>query len=187
MKYLELNQILLEGARQTLSLLAEAGEVTTLTGEDSEALSRYLLAIAGFSNVLNGNICIDGEPLTAFSADFFRQQMAYAPADLHAEGEIVSYEPPSVQDIFRLRANRALSVSDDILNEEISKLGGAASDRQMQLIAAAALLETPILLIEDPPVSAMPYLRKLAATGRIVLLTSNKPEILAASDKIEET
>ncbi len=186
MKYLELNQVLIEGEKQTLSLLAEVGVVTTLTGGPHPSLSKYLLAIIGFAKVLNGYICIDGEPLTPFSSEFFRRQMAYAPAELKSEGGIVSYEPPTVQDVFGLRANRDLPISNGILGEEIRKIGIDIDHQQAQLIAVAALLEKPVLLIDNPPAGAMPYLHQLAAKGRIVILASNDQQVLAASDRIEE-
>ncbi len=186
MKYLELNQVLVEGERQTVSFLAAMGTVTTLTGGSQQSLTRFLLAILGLAEIRNGAICIDGEPLTPHSAYFFRRQMAYAPAFLQTEGEIVTYEPPSVQDIFGLKANRDLPISNGILGEEIRKIGIEGHHEQVQLIAVAALLEKPIVLIDNPPAAAMPYIRQLAAKGRIVLITSNDPAVKAASDKIEE-
>ncbi len=186
MKLLELNQLLIEGEQQTLSLMAELGSVTTLTGGSQESLSKYLRAIIGFVNIQNGYICIDGEPLTPYSSHFFRRQMAYAPAELRRQGEVVVYDPPSVQDVFGLRANRDLPISNGILSEEIRRVGCEGDSEQVQRIAVASLLEKPILLIENPPAGAMPYLHQVASKGRIVLLTSNDPQVLSASDRIEE-
>lgn len=186
MKMLELNQVLLEGERQTLSLMAFAGEVTTLTGGSAEHLSRWLAAVMGFATVLNGYISIDGEPLSSRSAPVFRRLMAYAPARLVRLGEVKFYEPPTVQDIFGLQVNRELPISNGILGEEIRKIGVDPSDERVQLIAVASLLNKPVLLIDNPPVGAMGYLRQLAVKGRVVLLTSNEREVLAASDKVVE-
>ena len=183
MDMLEFNQVLIEGERQTLSLIAEKGSVTVLTGVSDEILSLYFQAILGFVNILNGHICIDGEPLTAYSAASFRRQMAYAPSKLRKLGEVVNYEPPSVQDIFSLKVNRSLPISNGILAEEMKKVGGDSNNDQIQLIAVAALLEKPIMLIENPPVESMPYLRQLAAKDKIVLLTSNDGEVLSLSHK----
>jgi hypothetical protein len=109
--------------------------------------------------------------------------MAFAPSHLRQLGEVVTYEPPSVQDIFGLQVNRDLPISNGILSEEIRKVGVDPQDERVQLIAVAALLDKPIILVDNPPVGAMPYLHLLAAKGKIVLLTSNDGEVLAQSDK----
>lgn len=183
---LELNQVLVEGEHQTLSMIAERGTVTVLTGGPADRLSRYLQAILGFVNILNGHICIDGEPLTGFSASYFRRQMAYAPSRLRQVGEVISYDPPSVQDVFNLKANLALPISNGILAEEMRRIGGDADDERVQLIAVAALLEKPFLLIDNPPSFSMPYLLQLAAKGKTVILTSNDDAVLASSHKTVE-
>ncbi len=184
---LEFNQVLLEGERQTVSLMARKGEVTALTGEDGGELEKYLLAIVGFTPILSGHICIDAEPLTPSSVSFFRQQVAFAPSSLHQEGEIVAYDPPTMQELFSLGANRDRQVSSEHLDDETIRFGAENSDdRQTQLIAAASLLGNPVLLIANPPAAAMPSLRETAASGRIVLLTTHDPQVLAAVDKIVE-
>ena len=61
---LELNEVLVEGEPQTLSLMAKASEMTCLTGGSAERRTRWLLAMLGFQSVTHGYISIDGEPLT---------------------------------------------------------------------------------------------------------------------------
>ncbi len=186
MKILEFNQVLIEGYKQTISLMAEAGAVTTLTGNSSENLTACLLAIMGFSNILNGSICIDGEPLAGRASLFFRKQIAYAPKGLRKLGEVITYDPPSVQDIFNLKVNQDLPISNGILSEEIRKVGVDPDNEQGQLIAVASLLEKPIMLVDNPPLESMNYFLQLASKGRIVVLASNNPGVLSASNKIVE-
>ena len=38
--------------------------------------------------------------------------MAYAPSELVADGEVTVYEPPTVQDVFNLKANRDVPISN---------------------------------------------------------------------------
>lgn len=186
MDILELNEVLLSGERQTISMIAEKGIVTTLTGGSPERLSLYLKAILGFVDIANGHICIDGEPLTIYTASFFRSQVAYAPSRLEPVGEIVRYDPPSVQDVFSLKSNQSIAISNGILAEEMRKITTASDDERLQLIAVAALLGKNILLIDNPPLVAMTYLNQLAEKGRIVVVTSNNTDVLAVSHKIVE-
>ena len=183
---LELNEVLIEGVHRTLSLMAKAGELTCLTGGTAAQRTRWLLAMQGFENVTNGYISIDGEPLTPHSSRAFRKLMAYAPAQLCPQGEVTVYEPPSVQDVFSLKANRELPISNGILGEEMRRVGGNQTESRVQLIAVAALLNKPVLMVDDPPVQAGDYLREWARQGRIVVAASNDEEVLKKADVIVE-
>ena len=183
---LELNEVLIEGMNRTLSLMAKAGELTCLTGGTAEQHTRWLLAMQGFETVTNGYISIDGEPLTSRSAPTFRKLMAYAPDRLCELGEVTTYEPPSVQDVFSLKANRELPISNGILGEEMRRVGGSQTDSRVQLIAVAVLLNKPILSVNDPPVQAAAYLKEWARQGKIVVAASNDGEVLKMADVIVE-
>jgi ABC-type Mn2+/Zn2+ transport system ATPase subunit len=186
MMILEFNEVLIEGEEQTLSLMAKAGEVTCLTGANVGRRSRWLSTILGFVNVTHGYISIDCEPLTECSATFFRQFIAYAPASLEQIGEVTPYEPPSVQDVFSLKANRNLSISNGILSEEIRKVNVNAEDSRVRLLAVAVLLGRPILVVDNPPAGSGEYLKRQAHKNRIVIVASDEPSILEFSDHIVE-
>lgn len=183
---LELNEVLMEGERQTLSLMARSGELTCLTGGTAERKTRWLLAMQGLAPVTHGYISFDGEPLTLRSSDVFRRMIAYAPSHLGKIGEIVPYEPPSVQDVFNLKANRDLPISNGILGEEMRRVGADADDPRVQLLAVAVLREKSILIVDDPPARSGAYLRRLAQKGRLIVMASDAPELLAVSDNIVE-
>jgi ABC-type thiamine transport system ATPase subunit len=183
---LELNEVLLEGERQTLSLMAWSGKQTCLTGGTSEQYARWLNAIMGFVPVTHGFISIDGEPLTPHSASVFRRLVAYAPYRLSSLGEVKIYEPPSVQDVFGLKANRDISISNGILAEEVRRVGADVDDARTQLLAVAVLLDKPILLVDRPPVAALSYLLRQARSGKVVVVVSDEDEMVSASDVVVE-
>jgi len=162
---LELNNVVLEGADpKAISLMARSGQMTCLEGGSA---SRCLLAMLGLEPVVRGFVSVDGEPLLPDTAQELRSLMAYAPAQLTAEGEICVYEPPTVQDIFSLKANRQAPISNGIFSEEVRRAGGA------ELVAVAALLNRPILLCDNPPASAVDYLLAQAGKGRVVVVASD--------------
>lgn len=183
---LELNEVLLEGEPRTLSLMAHERQLTCLTGGTSERLTRWLYGIMGFVPVKSGFLSIDGEPLTAASAETFRKLMAFAPAQLETVGEVKTYEPPSVQDVFNLKANRDLPISNGILAEEMRKVFAGCEDSRVRLLAVASLLNKPVMLVDDVLSEAMPYLRMKAAENRIVIVTSQAPEVLEQADVVVE-
>ena len=183
---LELNEVLIEGEQQTLSLMAEEGELTCLTGGTPERLTRWMGAMLGFVVVKHGYISIDGEPLTSRSASAVRRLMAYAPAFLKTQGEVVCYEPPTALDVFRLKANRDMTITKGMLQEEMWRIGSDEADPRVQLLAVAVLLDRPILLADNPPVAVAPYLKGFARKGKIVLVASDKPEFQNMSDRVVE-
>lgn len=166
MAVMELNEVVLEGEAQTLSLMAREGQLTCLSGTDDARLTRLLEAMMGFEVPRSGYICIDGEPLTERTADLLRSMMAYAPRRLTDAGEIRRYEAPSVQDVFDLRANRDLPISNGLLAEETRRAGGS------RLLAVAVLRQKPLLLADQPPTDAFGYLRGLARSGCTVIVAS---------------
>ena len=186
---LELNDVLLQGERHTLSMMAREGELTCLTatpfmGQAVGDGGRWLHAILGFEPVVAGYISIDGEPITSATLPAMRRLMAYAPATLDSVGELTVYEPPSVQDVFALKANRQQPITNGILSEEMKRTGTVGM--KAQLLAVAVLLNRPILLIDSPDAASSAYLRRLADDGRTVIVVSNADEIVHEADNVVE-
>lgn len=86
-----------------LSLVALDGRITCISGRAKRTVLR---AMMGFVDVLEGVISIDGEPLTKKSATALRQLMNYMPRRLEPAGTCPVYEPPTADDVARLKANR---------------------------------------------------------------------------------
>lgn len=177
---LELNDVLIRGEQSTLSMMAREGQLTCLVGGNV----RWLHAILGFEPVISGFISIDGEPLTPRSAASMRRLMAFVPDSLDAVGQINVYEPPTVQDIFALKANRQQAISNGLLSEEMKRTG--TTGIKAQLLAVAGLLNRRILLIDRPDVASLPYLRHQADTGHIVIICSSNNTIIRAADNVVE-
>lgn len=182
---LELNDVLLEGEPQTVSLMAFDGQLTCITGGTDDQRTDWLYGILGFVPVRSGYISIDGEPLMPANAATFRQLMAYVPKSLRAEGQVRRFEPPTVQDILDLKENRHLTVTTGQLNREI-KMMGSADDEQAQWLALAVLRDRPILLVDSPLPDYLDYLKMQAAQGRVVLVTSDDEAYWRQADAVVE-
>ena len=189
-----------DASQTALTMIAVSGRLTCFTGGTSVGRTRWLHALMGFEPLAEGFVCLDGEPLTPQSAPLFRRLMAYAPARLEPVGLLHPVEPPTVEQVFHLLRNREQPISNAILAEEVRRLqsgasisilpegevteGRGGSDPRFQLIAVASLLGTPIVLVDDPPVTAVPYLSGLASSGRMVILTSDEAAVHDASHLI---
>ena len=182
---LELNDVVVEGAEKTVSMMARERRMTCITGATPSVRSRLLLAMMALEPVRNGIVSMDGEPLEQQTVALFRQMMAYVPAALKADGEVVVYEPPTVQDVFGLKANREAPISNGLLAEEMKRTG-ALSDEKARLLAVAVLRQRPILLVEEPDGASADYLHRLAADGRMVIVTSTDSLILSKADEVVE-
>ena len=182
----ELNEVLLDGEPHTLSLMAHEGRLTCLTGGTAQRRLRWLYAMMGFELPKSGFVSIDGEPLDARSATLFRQLMAFAPSRLDTVGEVQRYAPPSVQDVFALKANRDLPISNGILGEEMRRISAGDVHDGVRLLAVAALRAKPILLVEQAQDSMTDYLVRLAQQGRMVIATTTAETLLAAADQVVE-
>ena len=176
---LELNDVLIRGESHTLSLMARERQITCLVGG-----SQWLYAMLGFEPVVAGFISIDGEPLTPKTAAVLRRQMAFAPRRRDDVGELVRYDAPTADDVFSLRANRQCSA--DALEEETA-LTGATNVQQARLLAIAVMLQRPILLVEEPEPTMLPYLRKLAMSGRIIIVCSTDNSVINAADNVVDS
>ena len=182
----ELKQVVIDGEEHTFSFIAQTGQMVCITGGTAERRQRWLLAMMGFLPIRQGFICIDGEPLTSYNMSVFRSLMSYAPASLVTEGEVRRYDPPSVQDVFTLRANRELPISNGILGEEMRRISVEINDDRIRLLAVAALLERPIMFVSNPHEESVGYLRSKAQDGKVIIVESASETVIAASDLIVE-
>lgn len=184
MPMLELNEVLLRGEERTLSLMGEAGQMTCLVGGTRRRRQRWLMAMLGFEDVQVGYISVDGEPLNRKNVGVLRAMMGYVPDGLRKEGEVVTYEPPTVQDVFQLRANRHLPISNGMLAEEMRRTGLPADEARW--LAVAVLLERPILLVDHPSAGAANYLHYQARRGRTVIVATDETSVYGSADKVIE-
>ena len=181
---LELNEVLVEGAENTVSMMAQERQVLCLTGGSAHVRSHLLLAMLGLVTVKSGFVNLDGEPLERQTVKRLRKMMAYAPSELQPEGQVTVYEPPSVQDLFNLEDNREAAISNGLLTEEMKRTG--APLEKAQLLAMAVLRQRPILLVENPAPESADYLKRLAREGRTIVVTSDEKAILDMADVIIE-
>ena len=181
--------------QQGLSFVAERGKVTAVSGPSGCGKTTMLRAILGFHPVDKGFISIDGELVTALSAQAFRQLVAFVPQEL-------SFPQDRVKDLvelpFRLKANSPLPFSRERVVDQWHRLGLDSSlydkrlsdisggERQRIMIANLGLLGKPLVLVDEPTSALDPqsaslvatFLQELALKGAAVLAVTHSTEFV---------
>ena len=181
--------------QQGLSFVAERGKVTAVSGPSGCGKTTMLRAILGFHPVDKGFISIDGELVTALSAQAFRQLVAFVPQHL-------SFPQDRVKDLvelpFRLKANSPLPFSRERVMDQWHRLGLDSSlydkrlsdisggERQRIMIANLGLLGKPLVLVDEPTSALDPqsaslvatFLQELALKGAAVLAVTHSTEFV---------
>ena len=181
--------------QQGLSFVAERGKVTAVSGPSGCGKTTMLRAILGFHPVDKGFISIDGELVTALSAQAFRQLVAFVPQDLSFPQDRVKV---LVELPFRLKANSPLPFSRERVMDQWHRLGLDSSlydkrlsdisggERQRIMIANLGLLGKPLVLVDEPTSALDPqsaslvatFLQELALKGAAVLAVTHSTEFV---------
>ena len=173
-----------------LSFMAKDGQLTCITGEEGVGKTTLLRTLMGFLPVADGFVSVDGELLTIDSAQAFRCLMVYLPQEMRLlahqlnepswpESEAAEYavwnqplphackeeqpEPLVPENIFRLA------------EKTLSEGGGKP------IIIAD---EPAAFLPSDLTLRMLELLRREAAGGKTVLITSRKPQIIDYADQV---
>lgn len=135
------------------------GEIACIAGQSGRGKTSLLNAIMGFIPLRKGTINIGGVELNKNTIDAIRKQIAWIPQELALPSEWVK---EMVQLPFELKANRSISFSEEKLFDCFAELGldedlyqkrvGEISGGQRQriMIAVAALLKKPLIIIDEP-------------------------------------
>lgn len=172
------------------------GESACIEGDSGRGKTSLLNAIMGFVPLKRGRIIVDGYELCKNNIDAIRKQIAWIPQELALPSEWV-YE--MVQLPFDLKANRSIQFSKDKLfecfdelglnkglyNKRVSEVSGG--QRQRIMIAVAALLQKPFIIIDEPTSAldhgstdrVLTFLHKQAANGTIILAVSHDKKFAA--------
>lgn len=189
---LELKDIILSSNTielpQPLSLTAEAGKVTTVTGPAGSGKTWLLKAIMGLAPHESGYITINGEVVTPDSAPFFRKHIAYVPQDVTMPpmtiseiiGQLWTLHSNSNKEFHHADLRRQWQVLDlDSQLWETTTDNIPAPTLRRMLLSVTPYLKRPILLVDMPCLDQTAehqsrirtFLQQQAEGGTIVLIT----------------
>ena len=148
-----------------LSMIAHQGQITCVTGGAGSGKTLLLRVMLGYVALDEGLINIDGELLTALSADFFRRMMAYVPQRV---GPRYTGFVPDTGDLETVWGGGQWLYYD-------------SKPIEMPVVMVQ---DKPIVIVDDPDVTFLGQLKSLANDGKTVIIASNKEEFLNMSDKV---
>lgn len=182
---IELNEVTLPGEQYTLSMLAEEGLLTCISGGTPQRRTRWLYALMGFEMPSTGYVSVDGEPLTGGCIDYLRKNIAFVPAALDTVGHIVAYEPPTTADVLALRSNRRMNITPQLVDDE--KRLTEATGTKAELLALAVLRRKPVLVVDSPQATSASYLKRLATEkGLTVIVATAEEAVRDCADTVVE-
>lgn len=166
------------------------GETACITGESGRGKTSLLNAIMGFVPLRKGRIKVGNILLEPATIDIIRQHIAWIPQELALPSEWVK---EMIALPFALKANRHISFSEEKLFTYFDELGldkdlyqkrvGEISGGQRQriMIAAAAMLEKPLIIVDEPTSAldsgstdkVLAFLRDQTTKGTAILAVSH--------------
>ncbi|MGJ8524447.1 Hemin import ATP-binding protein HmuV [Halomonadaceae bacterium LMG 33818] len=180
-----------------LSLSFQGGEFVGLLGANGAGKSTLLKTLAGFIRPSSGGVSLFDRALTSLSPRQIARYIAYVPQQTqfsfpytvrrivemgtlpHHHSGTASYAmSQAIEDGMACMGLKALS------NRKVTMLSGG--ERQRVMIARAFAQHTPILLLDEPmtgldygfQLRLMALLKHCCTEGRLVIMTSHRPEEL---------
>lgn len=176
-----------------VSFAAKPGEILALIGPNGSGKSTIMKCIAGLISPTEGDILINGEPITSRKRDW----LSYLPQKVSFPENLTGRE--AIEFFSRLRRLSATSSSRAL---EVSKLNGFGnravreySTGMLQRLGIAITLmpETPVVVLDEPTAALDPdavlHFRELLTTMRtrqqtVILSSHALAEVEALADRI---
>ncbi len=173
-----------------LSFMAKDGQLTCITGEEGVGKTTLLRTLMGFLPVADGFVSVDGELLTIDSAPAFRCLMVYLPQETRLlahqlnepswpESEAEEYAVWNMLLPHSCKEEQPAPMTPEEIYQLAERTISEGGDRPI-IIAdePAAFLPTDLTL------RMLELLRREAARGKTVLITSCKPQIIGYADQV---
>jgi ATP-binding cassette, subfamily C, bacterial CydCD len=188
-----------------VSLGVARGQITAITGPSGCGKSTLLDVVLGFARPSAGRVTVEGPDgatdLADIDPDAWRGRVAWVAQDpVLFPGTVESnirlgwdHAPPAALEA----ARRAAGLDEVALGRPVGENGAGLSAGQRRRVALARALVTspdrrPVLLLDEPTAGldevtearVIAALRSQSRAGRLVLVASHRPALLAAADQV---
>lgn len=182
------------------SFIARKGQITAILGCNSETLSALVQTFLGFQPLNKGYVSIDGEEIMPLSAPFFRQKIAYVPANF-------SFGNMQVSELLRTLMGNSLSVMKEQKKALWKEWEALAIERtcydavweslptdvqQRIILSVAGMLDRKMMLMDEPTsyqtaesrMVVTTYIKSLSSEDSVVCFTTMDEEVAQVADVI---
>ena len=182
------------------SFMARKGQITAIVGCNSEALTALVHAFLGFLPLNKGYVSIDGEEIMPLSAPFFRQKIAYVPANFSFGNMLVSellHTLMGNSQQMRKEQKKALWTEWEALAIEKTCYDAVweslPTDVQQRIIlSVAGMLDRKMMLMDEPTsyqtaesrMVVTTYIKSLSSEDSVVCFTTMDEEVAQVADVI---
>lgn len=184
------------------SMRVEAGQITALIGPSGSGKTTLVDLVVGLMQATDGEVLIDGVPLSSLDIEKWRRMIGYVPQELSLFNDsILANVTLGNSAISREAATEALRMAGALefvqqlpqgLDTSVGERGAQLSGGQRQRISLArALVRRPALLVLDEPTTALDpateeaFCRTLRdLLGLTILVISHQPAIVGVADKV---
>ena len=194
---LEFKNVVISGGRQPLSFVARPGEILAVIGAGGSGKTMLVNAVLGRQPVSKGYVTIDGEPVTAGSAPYFRKMVGYVPQNVDFPLKKVS---DIVNAMIEISESRGKACTRKNVADEMAALGvdeffldsdTSAADKvllRVVLMAVCAAMGGRLLVVDSPVDEAdarmSAALRTMALKGWAVVVTE-RGDYVGCDKKVE--
>lgn len=183
-----------------VSFCACPGDIVGIIGGSALARTALLRALIGFIPVRGGWVSVDGEPVVAQTAAYYRRKISYVPNCLEFGGEKVSN---LIDCCLALKATKNVGLSKDIILDEFrslslsvdiaSKLFDSLTKAEVQRVAIAIAggLSRKVMILDNPTsmqdeegrLVLMSYLCSAKMRQVSIVVATDDPAILSVCNK----
>lgn len=186
-----------------VDLQATPGTVTVVLGPSGSGKSTLARVMVGIWPDVQGEVLLDDLPLDSWSRDELGPHMGYLPQDIELFDGSIAENIARFADIESnkvIAAAQAAGLHEMILrfpkgyDTPIGEAGGMLSGGQRQRLGLArAIYGDPALIVLDEPnanlddvgeAALMRAVRKLKASGKMVILITHRPGAVAVADQL---
>lgn len=185
-----------------INLVVEPGQVVAIAGTAGSGKTTLLRLAVGMIQPIAGGVFLDGHATSQWDREDFARHVGYLPQDpLLTDGTVAEaiarLAEPDMAAVMRAArladAHALIAALPQGYATRIRAEGPLSVGQRQRVALARALYGDPKLLILDEPAAFLDaegearlvrLLRALAAGGTGVLLTSHRPVLLAAADRV---